>query len=127
MKLADGPARVRVWVVEVPQEGDYEVATDGDVDDGAALTLAFGRNMWNGGLRLLLGLGFVVGAPVALRSLGEIVKAAKELRAGRTSQMRVRTPDAVQQAELKHLSALRDSGALTEQEYKAEVCRIRRD
>ena len=37
-------------------------------------------------------------------------KAAKELRAGRTSQVRVRTPDAVQQSELKHISALRDSG-----------------
>ena len=127
MKPHDSAARVRVWVVGVPQEGDYDVATDGDVDDGAALTLAFGRNMWNKGLGLLVGLGFIVGAPVALGSLGGIVKAAKELRAGRTSQMRVRTPHAVQQAELKHISALRDSGALSEQEYKAEVRRIKRD
>ena len=64
---------------------------------------------------------------MALGSLGGIVKAAKELRGGRTSQMRVRSPDAVQQAELKHISALRDSGALSEQEYEAEVRRIKRD
>jgi hypothetical protein len=127
MKSPDSAARVRVWVLRVAQAGDYDVATGGDLDDGAALTLAFGRNMWNKGLGLLLGLGFIVGAPVALGSLGGIAKAAKELRADRTSQLRVRTPDAVQQAELEHLSALRDSGALSEQEYKAEVRRIERD
>jgi hypothetical protein len=127
MKSPDSAARVRVWVVRVPQEGDYDVATGGDVDDDAALTLAFGRNMWNRELGMLLGLGFIVGAPVALGALGGIAKAAKELRTARTSQIHVRTPDAVQQAELKHISALRDSGALTEPEYKAEVRRIRRD
>lgn len=84
---------------------------------------------------MLIGLGDLVGAPVALGSLAGIIGEVRARRADRRapagplaesppSSPYVPTSDAGQAQQLKHIAALRDSGALTDSEYVAEKRRI---
>ena len=116
---------MRVWVVRVAQEGDYDVETSGNVTGAGAPRLAFGRNLWNDALALPLGVITMVSTVVALGTLTGIIALVKTMwadhRAQATPPSYVLTSDGVQAEQLKHLyAALRDSGALTEREYQAE-------
>jgi hypothetical protein len=135
MDPTEGPTVRRVWVVRLAQDADYDVNTAGVVDVADNPRLAFGRNIWNSPLQLLLGLGYLVGAPLAVGSLAGIIGEVRARRAGRRapaalladsppSPPYVPTSDAAQAEQLKHIAALRDSGALTDKEYVAEKRRI---
>ena len=55
--LIFGDKRVRVWVVRIPQEGDYRVDIDGEVYGPYKPTLTFGHIMRNDSLLALLATG----------------------------------------------------------------------
>lgn len=97
--------------------------------------MACGRDSWNTSSELLSGLGYLVGVPVAPGSLTGIIREARARRVASRAQTAplaesapspsyVPTSDAVQAELLKHIVALRDSGALTDKECLAEKPRI---
>ncbi|MGE0221526.1 SHOCT domain-containing protein [Mycolicibacterium sp.] len=134
--------RVRIWVAQIPQEGVYDVVTDGDVGGYIDPRLAFGRDssvswLWwvFGGL---LGLG-ILELVVALTWWSRSGRRARPLPSAATVSLDEPywpgavpppvqgyqpTDHGVRMEALKTLAALRDSGALTEAEFQAEKRRI---
>jgi hypothetical protein len=130
-------ARVRVWVVQIPAEGTYDITTDGNVNGYINPQLAFGHDSSNGTL---------VWAFVGLFVVGLLELTAAIIYAVRRGKRRVPaapvgstfnvgdlygvadpytpTDDGIRIEQLKNLAALRDSGALTEAEFEAEKRRI---
>lgn len=136
--------RVQVWTVQVPQEGTYDIETDGKVSGYIDPRLAFGHGSTYGWLWWvfggLLALG-IVGLVAAMTWSAKSARRARPLgpdellnidetsdapppprlhvvRSGPPSDQGIRLE------QLKQLAALRDSGALTEEEFKAEKRRI---
>jgi hypothetical protein len=129
----------RVWLVQVPAEGDYTITTEGQVSGFISPRLAFGHSSSYGSLVwVFVGL-FVVGL------IGVVLSALWLARTRRVvsplwqpstppavSPVVTATPEAthlptdegVKLEQLKTLVALRDSGALTEAEFEAEKRRI---
>jgi hypothetical protein len=138
-------AHVRVWVVRIPVEGTYNVTTDGQVNGYINPRLAFGHQSSYGYLVwVFVGL-FVVGVvdfALSLMWLGRARRTAASAVVAAHPEfpvVQVRAPAAppappvradepsgegVRLERLKTLAALRDSGALTEQEFEAEKRRI---
>jgi hypothetical protein len=132
-------AHRRVWVVKVPAEADYKITTDGQVNGFISPQLAFGHGgtsssgpSWGifAGL-FVIGLIGTIGAPIWLsRTRTTTVPVWQPL--GEPSQSPVVTPtpaqlptdEGVRIEQLKTLTALRDSGALTEKEFEDEKRRI---
>jgi hypothetical protein len=56
----NGDARVRVWVAQIPAEGDYRITTDGDVHAFISPRLAFGHPSSHGALPLIFATVFGV-------------------------------------------------------------------
>jgi hypothetical protein len=136
-------ARVRVWTVYVAQEGTYRITTDGDVGGYISPRLAFGHGSEYGWLTwvfaALLALGVVelaVGLTLSARN-------AKKARLLEPHEMALDQPtwasppppvtpsetytpsdQGIRLEQIRQLAALRDSGALTEDEYRAEKRRI---
>jgi len=125
-------AHVRVWVAQIPAAGTYNITTDGQVNGYISPRLAFGHKSSYGFLVwLFVGL-FVVGLVACSASamwLGRIRRSAM------SAVMPVAAPEAppaaheltdegVRLERLKTLAALRDSGALTEEEFQTEKRRI---
>lgn len=133
--------RVRIWTVDIPQAGTYNVQTDGAVAGYINPQLAFGRDSSRNWLLWLFGGLFALGL------LELFVAVTWSLRVGKKA--RLLTPDELVTAEptistlapdgaasftptdqgvrleqIRQLAALRDSGALTEAEYTAEKRRI---
>ncbi len=135
-------AHVRVWIVQVPAEGTYNITTDGQVGGFINPRLAFGHQS---------SYGFLVWAFVGLFVVGLIDLALSVAWVGRTRKKAVSaavsaTPhfpivsvaaprpsptvthevnDSDPRLErLKTLASLRDSGALTEEEFQSEKRRI---
>jgi hypothetical protein len=96
-------ARVRVWVVQIPTEGTYDIVTDGEVGGYISPRLAFGHGSSYGWLLWLFGGLFALGLVELFPSLIWSARAGKKAR-----------PLA------PHELLLRDSGALTEEEFEAE-------
>lgn len=134
-------AHVRVWVAQIPADGTYNITTDGQVNGFIAPRLAFGHSSSYGFLIWLFVGMFVVGLTASivagrwLRSTRR--KAAAAVVAGQPLPgVSVATPhqspttayeptdEGVRVERLKTLAALRDSGALTEEEFQAEKRRI---
>lgn len=133
---------VRVWVMQIAQEGTYDVATDGNVNGYINPRLAFGHGSSYGWLTWVFGglLAFgVVELVVALMWSARSAKRARPLApeellsfdeptAGPPPLLSLPsyTPSdqGVRLEQLKQLAALRDSGALTEDEFEAEKRRI---
>jgi hypothetical protein len=144
-------ARVRVWVVQIPAEGDYQVTTDGNVSAFISPRLAFGHSSSQGTLPLIFAVVFgfaLLDLVVALVWLSRIKRRgapAFEMReptgftptfAGPTvatgpnpptpmfavppADRYTVTDDGVRIEQLKTLAALRDSGALTKDEFESE-------
>jgi hypothetical protein len=138
-------AHVRVWTAQIPADGTYNVTTDGQVNGFINPHLAFGHSSSIGFLVWVFVAMFVVGL------VGSIVSAKWSGRARRKAAAAVvgefpqvphvmpppvmtppRAPstayepsdEGVRLERLKTLASLRDSGALTEEEFQAEKRRI---
>lgn len=134
--------RVRIWLVQIPQEGTYDITTDGDVGGYISPRLAFGHGSTYGWLWWLFGglLGLsVVELVAALIWSAKAGKKARPLAPHELLNIGDQTWNNVPPApaasytpsdqgiriqQLQNLAALRDSGALTEEEFEAEKRRI---
>jgi hypothetical protein len=131
---------VQVWVVQIPQDGTYDIVADGNVNGYISPRLAFGHGTSYGWLTWvfggLLALG-VVELVVALLWSARSAKAARPLApeemmslneptwsSGTASPSYAPSDQGVRLEQLRQLAALRDSGALTEAEFEAEKRRI---
>ncbi|MBP1822167.1 SHOCT domain-containing protein [Mycobacterium sp. OAE908] len=130
---------VQVWLLQVPQEGDYDVVTDGNVNGYIDPRLAFGHGSSYGWLTWLFGgilaLG-VVELVVGLFWSARSAKAARPLTPEETVHLDepswsdgpvasyAPSDQGVRLEQLRQLAALRDSGALTEAEFANEKRRI---
>ncbi len=125
-------AHVRVWVARIPASGTYNITTDGQVNGFIDPRLAFGHTSSAGFVVWLFVAAFVVGLVGALLSgwwLGRtrrraVVAANPYLQAPVVSAAHEPTDEGVRLERLKTLAALRDSGALTLEEFEAEKRRI---
>jgi len=130
-------ARVRVWVVQIPAEGTYQITADGNVNGYINPQLAFGHDSSNATLVWAFAGLFVIGLleltaaiiyavrsgrrPVPAATVGPTFDLGDSHRA---EDRYTKTDDGVRIDQLKNLAALRDSGALTDQEFEAEKHRI---
>jgi Short C-terminal domain len=139
-------AHVRVWVAQIPSEGNYNITTDGKVNGYIDPRLAFGHGSSLGFLVwVFVGLFVVglIGSIVASKWLGRVRRnAAPAAGAGMlgygfpfaplppTAKPTVHTVahepsgEGVRLERLKTIAALHDSGALTDAEFEAEKRRI---
>jgi len=135
-------AHRRVWLMQVPAEGDYKITTEGQVNGFISPQLAFGHGGTSSSgnlVWLFVGL-FVVGL---IGTIGAPIWLARTRVANSTAWQPtpidlgapVAAPDGslatyapsdegVKLEQLKTLSSLRDSGALTEAEFETEKRRI---
>jgi hypothetical protein len=130
-------ARVRVWVVQIPADGTYQITADGNVNGYINPQLAFGHDSSNATLVwAFVGL-FVVGLLELTAAIIYAVRSGKRPVPAapvgptfdigdsyRVADRYTPTDDGVRIEQLKNLAALRDSGALTDQEFEAEKRRI---
>jgi hypothetical protein len=132
---------VQVWVVQIPQEGTYNVVTEGNVNGYISPRLAFGHGSSYGWLTwvfvVLLALGFVELVAAGFWS-ARSARAARPLTPEETMSVNEPTwssgtasapsytpsDQGVRLEQLRQLAALRDSGALTQAEFDAEKRRI---
>lgn len=136
-------ARVRVWVLQVPQEGAYEITTDGDVGGYISPRLAFGHGSSYGWLTWVFGGLLAVGAGELVAGLLWLARAGKKARLLEPHELApfneptwsspppaapaagyAPSDQGIRLEQLRQLAALRDSGALTEEEHTAEKRRI---
>jgi hypothetical protein len=133
---------VQVWVMQIAQEGTYDIEADGNVNGYINPHLAFGHGSSYGWLTWVFGglLAFgVVELVVALMWSARSAKRARPLAPEELlsfDEPTASTPplqslasytpsdQGVRLEQLKQLAALRDSGALTEGEFEAEKRRI---
>ncbi|OBF16730.1 SHOCT domain-containing protein [Mycobacterium sp. ACS4331] len=129
--------RRRVWVAHIPAEGVYEVETDGEVGAFVRPTLAFGSDGGRGWLPWVFvaifanGMIDLVIAGVWLSRIRRREQLAafnpspaQDAVSATPAQSYTPTDDGVRIEALRNLAALRDSGALTEDEFQAEKRRV---
>lgn len=133
--------RVRIWTVHIPQKGTYEVKADGSVDGYIAPKLAFGRDSSHSWLVWLFAGLFGLGLLELFASVTWSLRANKKARLLEPDELVTTdqpianagpapaggytpTDQGVRLEQIRQLAALRDSGALTEEEYAAEKRRI---
>jgi hypothetical protein len=132
--------RVRIWTVHIPEPGTYEVEAKGKVDGFIRPKLAFGHDGSRGWLLFAFGGLFGLGLVELVVSLLWSARAAKKARLLQPHELAKDTPtwdsgptpaagitptdQGVRLEQIRKLAALRDSGALTEDEYAAEKRRI---
>jgi hypothetical protein len=130
---------VQVWVLQIPQEGTYDIITDGNVNGYINPRLAFGHGSSYGWLTWVFGgilaLG-VVELVIALLWSARSAKAARPLTPEETVHLEepawssgaapnyTPSDQGVRLEQLRQLAALRDSGALTDAEFENEKRRI---
>ncbi len=132
-------AHVRVWVAQIPADGAYDITTDGQVNGYINPQLAFGHSSSYGYLVWVFVAMFVVGLAVSIlsgmwlsRTRRKAVVAAQvagvpafePVEAQPIPAAQVPSDEGVRLERLKTLASLRDSGALTEEEFHAEKRRI---
>jgi hypothetical protein len=133
---------VRVWTVQVPQEATYDIETDGNVSGYINPRLAFGHGSTYGWLWWLFGGLLALSVVELVAALIWSAKSAKRARPLTPEELHTfdeptwdapplraiasHTPSdqGIRLEQLKQLAALRDSGALTEDEFEAEKRRI---
>jgi hypothetical protein len=121
--------RRRVWVAQIPAEGLYEVQTDGQVTGFVNPTLAFGHGSAHWWTLVLFGGIFVVGmTDIVVGSMWRKRVKRSEVSPGHappgTGSPYELSTENLRVEQLRNLAALRDSGALTQEEYDAERRRI---
>ncbi len=134
-------AHVRVWVAQIPADGTYDITTDGQVNGYINPQLAFGHSSSYDYLMWVFVAVFVVGLVVSVLSGMWLArtrrKAVAVVAAPRPyvpafqpvepppfPAAQVPSDEGVRLERLKTLASLRDSGALTEEEFQAEKHRI---
>ncbi|RDH79855.1 SHOCT domain-containing protein [Mycolicibacterium moriokaense] len=119
-------ARIRVWVVQIPAEGTYRITTDGNVNGYINPRLAFGHGSSYGWLAWAFAGLFALGLLELTVSIVLAVRRGKRPTPAAPIALDPYTPtdDGIRIEQLKNLAALRDSGALTEDEFQAEKRRI---
>lgn len=127
-------AHVRVWVAQVPAAGTYQVTTDGQVNGYIAPRLAFGHPSSYGHLVWVFVALFVVALADSILSGWWLARTRRRAAAAVVSPRwepaislsgaYEPTDEGVRLERLKTLAALRDSGALTEEEFQTEKRRI---
>lgn len=132
---------VQVWVVQVAEEGTYDIVADGNVNGYISPRLAFGHGSSYGWLAWVFGGLLAVGVVELAAALVWSARSAKAARPLAPEEMvsfneqargvgPVSTPDytpsdqGVRLEQLRQLVALRETGALTEAEFQAEKRRI---
>ena len=128
---------IRVWTVQIPADGTYDIVVDGQVNGYINPQLAFGHDSSNATMAWVFGGLFVLGLVeltaaiiYAVRSgkrASPVGSAAATINIGDLHEVRdpyTPTDDGIRIEALKNLAALRDSGALTENEFEAEKRRI---
>ncbi len=122
----------RVWVVQIPADGDYIVTTSGDVNGYINPRMAFGHDSDSDGAWLGIAAGvFVVGLADTVMSSVWLSRAKRAdptpwqvIGPASDGPVVVPSDQGVKIEQLKTLAALRDSGALTEKEFQAEKRRV---
>ncbi|TXI57858.1 SHOCT domain-containing protein [Mycolicibacter arupensis] len=124
--------RRRLWRVQVAQAGDYQITTDGEVGAYIAPRLAFGKPSGHWAYVWVFPVVFVVGLldlfaarlfrPRRSNSMGAATGPEMDVSQGRF----VPEGEGIRIEQLKTITALRDSGALTEKEFAEEKRRILR-
>lgn len=124
----------QVWVMQVPAAGRYRISVDGPVGGFTEPRLAFGKTGSVDGLVWVFVAMSVISVDLAIA-----VWWVRRSRAGKGRPTAVEAPatpefapdgpyvptdQGVRLEQLKTIAALRDSGALTEGEFKAEKRRI---
>ena len=142
-------AHVRVWVAQIPADGTYDITTDGQVNGYINPQLAFGHSSSYGYLVWVFVAIFVVGLVVSVlsgmwlartrRKAAAVVAAHKPYEPAFESSQAPSvwavpeapvhtahepTDEGVRLERLKTLAALRDSAALTEEEFQTEKRRM---
>jgi Short C-terminal domain len=133
---------VRVWVVQVAQEGTYDIVTGGNVNGYISPRLAFGHGSSYGWLTWVFGGLLALGIVELVVALMWSAKSAKQARPLAPEELLsfeeptgsppplqtvasyAPSDQGVRLEQLKQLAALRDSGALTDDEFEAEKRRI---
>ncbi|BBY83121.1 hypothetical protein MPUL_42790 [Mycolicibacterium pulveris] len=123
---------VRVWTARIAEGGTYHVTTDGDVNGYISPRLAFGHGSNHGWLLWLFGGLAAAGAVLLIPSVLWSIRAAKRARPLEPDEVApVDTPQAkapgdqgLRLEQLRTLAGLRDSGALSDEEFQAEKRRI---
>jgi hypothetical protein len=119
---------VRIWTAEIPAAGTYQVRADGQVNGYINPRLAFGKQGGAGYLHWVFAAVFGLGLLDLIVSLflgKQRGSAPSVTRVGDPSLDHFTPTDhGVRLEQLKNLSALRDSGALTQAEFDAEKRRI---
>ncbi|NTY63441.1 SHOCT domain-containing protein [Mycolicibacterium sphagni] len=134
---------IRIWTAEIPAAGTYQIRTDGQVGGYINPQLAFGKESSYGYLHWvflgLLGLGlldlivalFLRKAGGGRRTVGLVSNPSLDpytppsyTQTSHTPPSYTPTDQGVRLEQLKTIAALRDSGALTQDEFEAEKRRI---
>jgi len=124
-------ARRRLWRMHVAAEGEYRITTDGQVGGFIAPRLAFGHGSRYGSLVWVFAGMFGLGALDLIAALW-LLRGGNSRTRGPVGEVpdhepgTMFSPDAtgVRLEQLKTITALRDSGALTQREFEAEKRRI---
>ena len=127
-------AHIRVWLAEIPADGTYAVTAEGKVNGYINPQLAFGHDssnstmVWGFAGLLVIGLLELTASIIyAVRRGRRLSPAAAAQPTFDVSGPRAPTDDGVRFEQLKNLAALRDSGALTDDQFEAEKRRILRN
>jgi hypothetical protein len=123
---------VQVWVVQVHQAGTYNIATEGNVNGYISPRLAFGHGSSYGWATWAFGGLLALGGVELAAALIWSARSAKRARPLTPDELvhqptsYTPTDDGVRFEQLRSLAALRDSGALTADEFEAEKRRLLR-
>jgi hypothetical protein len=142
-------ARIRVWVAQIPAEGTYDITTQGNVGAFLNPSLAFGHGSSHGNLPIICAVVFglavvelmvarlwaarvrrrpvpVVGYAGGPSAFGMPTYQAPSayLPPAQPAEAFTPTEDGIRIEPLNTLSRLRDSGALTDEEFQAEKRRL---
>jgi len=137
MTTVNNDARVRIGYVHVPTAGTYDVKLDGNVSAYLNPSLAFGHGSSYGHLPWILAaiFGFAVVDLIVVRVWAARIRRRDPTQAEWAAHDDVPPPiravpsyasseDAIRVRTLESLARLRDSGALTQDEYDAEKKRV---
>jgi hypothetical protein len=137
-------ARVRVWVAQITTPGTYGIVTDGTVGGYINPQLAFGRDSSSGWLPWAFGALFVLGLIGLFVGITWSARVARRPRpllmpqgyggtgvapppvyppAAPTAGY-APTDQGIRLEQIRTLAALRDSGALTDEEFESEKRRV---
>ncbi|HET7668053.1 MAG TPA: SHOCT domain-containing protein [Mycobacterium sp.] len=125
---------VRVWVVQIAQEGTYDVVTDGNVNGYIKPRLAFGHSSSYGWLTWAFGGLLALGVLELVAALFWSARSARKARPLTPERMMnfneptwssgTPSDQGMRLEQLRQLAALRDTGALTQAEFEAEKRRL---